>query len=122
MGPCARRDCGGPEGTHRGHSAQEHLPGGGLGPAVAQVVDQRLTDRRRQREGGVVARLALGDAEALPLPIDVVQPEGGDLPAAQPVAHQQHQDGVIPPAAGCAAVDAGQHLGHLGPRDGPRDR
>ena len=42
--------------------------------------------------------LALEDLEAVVLPVDVVQRECRDLPAAQAVGHEQEQDGVVAPS------------------------
>jgi len=68
-----------------------------------------------------VARLALGDRQAIALPVDVVQGERGDLPAPQAVGDEQEQNGVVAPARFGSAVDAGEDPVDVVPGDGAGD-
>ena len=88
---------------------------------MLQVVDDGLADHGRERERRRVAGLALRDRQALTLPVDVVEGERGDLPAAQAIGDQQQQDRVVPPARRGPAVDTGQDPVDLVPGDRPRD-
>jgi hypothetical protein len=63
------------------------------------------------------ARRRRGDRQALTFPVDVVEGEGGDLPAAQAVGDQQQQDRVVTPACCGPAVDTGEDPVDLGPGD-----
>jgi hypothetical protein len=101
--------------------AEEHVPVGRLGTASAKVVEDRLSDDRREWEGRGVPGLAFGNREALALPVDVVQCERRDLSRPQAVGDEQEQDGVVPPARGRPALHPGQHPVHIAPGDRPGD-
>src|ERR1700680_490144 len=51
----------------------------------------------------------------------MVKRQSRDLTAAEAVGREQQQGGIVPLAAGRAAVHAGEHLAHLRPRDRSRD-
>ena len=85
--------------------------------AAAQVVQQRLTDHRRQGERGGMPCLTFGDRQTVTFPVDVIQGQRGHLPGPQPVGDQQQQDGVITAANRGAPVNSGQDPIHLSPRD-----
>ena len=101
---------------------EEDPPVGRLRSSVLKVLHQRCAHGRRQGVGGRVASLALGDPQPIVLPIEIVHGQGRDLARAQPIGHQQEEDGVIPLAADRAPVHHLQHPSHLVPGDGARDR
>ena len=99
---------------HRRRSAgteqqpEEDMAVRALRAAMAQIVEQRLTDHDRQREGGRVACLPLRDRQTLTLPVDVVEREHGDLATTQTVGDEQQQDRVVPPARLGPAINDGK--------------
>jgi hypothetical protein len=68
-----------------------------------------------------MAGLAFGDCQTLALPVNVVEGERGDFPAAQAVGDQQQQDDVVALARFGPSVDPGQDSVDIGPGDGTRD-
>ena len=93
----------------RGAAAEEHAAVCRGRPALLQVLEHGGPDDRGQGIGRRMARLALGDPESVPLPVDVIQREGGDFPRAQPIRHEQEQDGIVALADGRAPVHRVEH-------------
>ena len=89
--------------------AKEQMAVGRLRAAMTEVVENRLTDYRRKRERRRVAGLALGDPEAVVLPVDVVQAELRDLPGAKAVGDEEEQYRIVPPPGLASAIDTGEH-------------
>jgi hypothetical protein len=86
--PGAGGDGGMPDGPNGRRRPEEHMAVARPRSAVPQIVDDRLADDLRQREGRRVAGLPLRHREPLPFPIDVVQGQGGHLTAPQAVRHE----------------------------------
>lgn len=84
------------------------------------VIEQGLADDARQRIGGAMSGLALGNQQTVSFPIDVVERQGGDLPGAQSVGHEQEQDRVVALADRTATVDPLKHPPDLVPADRPQ--
>jgi hypothetical protein len=59
-----------------------------------QIRDERLPDVHRQRHRVLTMPLAVHEQLAR-TPVDVVQPDRGDLPGAQPEPREQHQHGKV---------------------------
>src|SRR3990172_1124281 len=90
-------------------------------PAVAQVVEKRRADRvgERQDERGV--RLRPADADPARAPLDIVEPERGDLARAQPVRRDEEKHRVVAAPDGRRATDRLEKSRHRLPRKRTRE-
>ena len=84
---------------------QEHRSAEPARAAVTQVVGQRLTSIRCQRQPIDPGTLAANHQLARP-PVDVLEVQPGDLAAAQPQPRQQQHDRVVATADRCGAITA----------------
>src|SRR6267142_4990924 len=76
---------------------------------VTQIVDQRRTDVRRQRQSPQSLALA-SDYNLTALPVQILQGQGDDLPSAQPQTGQEQQDRIVPLTDRRAAIAKREHL------------
>ena len=91
--------------ARRGHP-QEHRPA--LAPRpTAKIGHDRLADIDRQRQLVIAAALAAHEQQPA-APVDVIEPDRGDLAGAQPQPRQQQQDRVVAPADQPAPIATGQ--------------
>lgn len=70
---------------------------------MEDIVLDRVADILRQRHGRGAARLA-ADPDDRMVPVDVVQPETGDIADTQGEPGEEQQDGAVPHAHGCRLV------------------
>src|SRR5215218_6197075 len=106
----------------RRERAKENPAGGRRGAARFQVRKDRLTHERRQWIRRRVPRLALGYAQSVMTPVQIIERERRDLPCPQTVGHQEQQHRVITTTDDRTPIDCVEHAAHLVPGDGPRNR
>src|SRR5215471_1519937 len=115
------RDSARREGAMRGKHTTEDLAIGRLRPGLLKVVQQRIADRGGQRVSGAVTGLAFRHANPLALPVDVVERQRRDFPAAKAIRDEQDEDRVVPSPGRATALNSVQHSTHLIPGDRARD-
>src|SRR5664280_2129623 len=79
-----RRHRGGPDRLAGSRGPEEQVAIGRRGTSVLEIVQDGLADHGGERKRRGVAGFALGYRQPLTLPVDVVEGERGDFPAAQP--------------------------------------
>jgi hypothetical protein len=75
--------------------SEEYIPVLCLRPPVAQVFQNSIPDHRRQRITCAVSSLAFRNQKTIPLPVDVLQGEFGNLAGTKTICDQQKHDGVV---------------------------
>jgi hypothetical protein len=97
----------------RGMDPHEHAAAlGGGRPSAAQIRRDRRAHVGRQRQP--LGAVALAADHKLPAaPVDVVQPQPGDLPGAQAQPGQHQQDRIVSPAGAGASITTGEQTAQL---------
>src|SRR5450631_2674511 len=96
--------------------ADEQVAIGALGTSVAQVVDDRLADRRRQWIGRRVAGLTAKHVEPRLRPVDRRDLKCRNLLGTQAVGCEQHQDRIVALATSRATINAREDAFDIAPR------
>jgi hypothetical protein len=91
---------------------KENASAGTTRTILLQVTGQRLPHLRQQRQP-IFPRTLSPDQNLAPFPMDVLQAQPGNFPAAQTQASQQQQNGVITPTGRSVLVAAVQELLNL---------
>ena len=88
---------------------KKHASAVASGPAVAQIVGNRLTNGLRQRKRGPLA--AFGAYVQRPsVPLNVIEFEKGHFTRAQPQSSEEQENGVVAPSQGGTPIHTGQQL------------
>lgn len=115
------QDTGASEPPERGDRPEEHESAVAHRPVPAKVGGHRFADIGGQGEAVTPPPLPPHRQLSGP-PVDVLQPHGHDLAAAQAQAGQQQQDGVVAPADALGSVAAAHYGGHVLGVDRPGQR
>ena len=89
---------------------------------LADVAQDRLSDTARQRIVMGAARLRAAHLQSLLCPVQVVEPEAGNLAGAQAVGDQQHENGPVAYVGGPVAIRGCKQAHDLVPVQSLRDR
>lgn len=94
-----------PDGQNRRNDAQKNLATGRVGASLLQISYQCRGDRVGQGEIQRVPGFRLIDMNLAGVPIDVIQPQAGNIAPPQAVRRDEQENDVIAQAAGTSAID-----------------
>src|SRR5438128_2833570 len=98
-----------------GVHGEEDLASFAPGPSLTEIPQNRSTHFIHERVLLSAALLRTSNGDDLFFPVDVLQAQPGDFPAAECVNRKQHQDGAISNSAWRVRVGAGNQTLHILP-------
>ena len=101
--------------TEWGTQREEQRALGARRSQLADVAKDRLSDAARERIVMRPSRLRTADPQCLFLPVNVVEPQTGDLASAQAIGDQHHQNGAVAHIGWPAALGRGEQSQDLLP-------
>src|SRR5665213_712026 len=105
----------------RRHGSEEDVPIFCRRATSTNVFEKRVTDDGGQRIGGRMACFSPRDPKSLALPIDVIEPERGDLARAETVGDQKQKNRVVPASSRRTSIDSLEHATRFVPRHSARN-
>jgi hypothetical protein len=97
---------------------EEDVVGLRVRPGVAQIVDDRLPDIVEHRQHQDPSGLVLDDLDDVALPLQVTEPQPGDVTSAQPESCRQQDQRQVSLASRASPVDGADQALDLAPRIG----
>ena len=108
--------------TDRGLQCEEQHPLGTRGTKLAYIAQDGLSDAAGERIVMRASRLRAAHPQRLLLPVQIVEPQTGDLAGAKAIGDQHHQDGAVAQIGRPAALGGCEQAQDLVPVQPLRDR
>ena len=107
--------------SNRGIERQEQRSVRASGTNFANVAKDGLADAARKRIVMRAPRLRAAHPQRLLRPVQIIEPQAGDLPGTQPIGDQHHQDGAVAPVDRPVALGGSEQAQDLAPGQPLRD-